>query len=326
MNEFLPTDRQTLREYILDTLLPEDRDRVEALILESSEWQEAFEAERAALAVLDELLDESPPDNLVNRTLSKIDAAEEEEAPKGWTLSNWGSLAATFAIVGILGWILLPALEHSREASRRASTQNNMKQIGLVLKMYANESPGEMYPPMSPFKGLWMFDLERAYPEYLTDMSVLVDLARPDADEILDEMSELATQEPKDWERITQLAALSFTYVGWSITAKEDAELIASSYAQLTPDQLHSNLGEGETTVYRLREGIERFLITDINNPAASARGQSEIPTLISNTPEEGGGINALYMDGHVDYQRVDNAPSALKWLLDALPHILRPD
>ena len=33
----------------------------------------------------------------------------------------------------------------------------------------------------------------------------------------------------------------------------------------------------GGNTVYRLREGIERFTITDINNPAASATAQSDI-------------------------------------------------
>ena len=31
----------------------------------------------------------------------------------------------------------------------------------------------------------------------------------------------------------------------------------------------------GGDTLYRLREGIERFLITDINNPGASAQAQS---------------------------------------------------
>jgi hypothetical protein len=37
-------------------------------------------------------------------------------------------------------------------------------------------------------------------------------------------------------------------------------------------------IGNGNTdTIYRLREGIERFLITDINNPAASSKAQSEI-------------------------------------------------
>jgi prepilin-type processing-associated H-X9-DG protein len=64
-------------------------------------------------------------------------------------------------------------------------------------------------------------------------------------------------------------------------------------------------------TVYRLKEGVERFLITDINNPGASAQAQSEIPVmfdLVSSNPDEfnhiPGGANSLYMDGHVAFLR----------------------
>ena len=37
------------------------------------------------------------------------------------------------------------------------------------------------------------------------------------------------------------------------------------------------NATNTDVTVYRTREGIERFFITDINNPASSAQAQSEI-------------------------------------------------
>ena len=64
-------------------------------------------------------------------------------------------------------------------------------------------------------------------------------------------------------------------------------------------------------TVYRIREGIERFFITDINNPAASSLAQSEIPVMwdqvAGKIAEMGfnhvpGGANVLYMDGHVEF------------------------
>jgi len=67
----------------------------------------------------------------------------------------------------------------------------------------------------------------------------------------------------------------------------------------------------GSSTVYRLREGIERFMITDINNPAGSAQAQSAIfvmgdqisveTDMMNHVP---GGANFLYMDGHVEFLR----------------------
>lgn len=66
--------------------------------------------------------------------------------------------------------------------------------------------------------------------------------------------------------------------------------------------------GHGHTLL-RLREGIERFLVTDINNPAGSARAQSEIYIMndrtaigIDNFSHVPGGANQLYMDGHVAF------------------------
>jgi prepilin-type processing-associated H-X9-DG protein len=71
--------------------------------------------------------------------------------------------------------------------------------------------------------------------------------------------------------------------------------------------------GGGET-IYRLREGIERFLITDINNPAGSAVAQSKVAIMWDsiNTNIGGGaafnhvpgGSNVLFMDGHVSWVR----------------------
>lgn len=67
----------------------------------------------------------------------------------------------------------------------------------------------------------------------------------------------------------------------------------------------------GGPVVYHLREGVERFAITDINNPAASALAQSEIfvmidglSTNVSSFNHVPGGCNILYMDGHVDFTR----------------------
>lgn len=62
----------------------------------------------------------------------------------------------------------------------------------------------------------------------------------------------------------------------------------------------------GGSTVFRLREGIERFLITEINNPGASAKAQSTVFITTNNVATEvsafnhvPGGANVLYLDGH---------------------------
>ena len=67
----------------------------------------------------------------------------------------------------------------------------------------------------------------------------------------------------------------------------------------------------GRVQVYRLREGIERFFITDINNPAASAKAQSELAVQFDNVSIEAGnfshvpgGANVLFVDGHVEFIR----------------------
>ena len=80
--------------------------------------------------------------------------------------------------------------------------------------------------------------------------------------------------------------------------------------------------GNGDTHM-RMREGIERFMITDINNAAASANAQSELPVgwdYVGGALGDGGswsvmqyfnhlpgGANVLYMDGHVSFEKYPN-------------------
>ncbi len=75
----------------------------------------------------------------------------------------------------------------------------------------------------------------------------------------------------------------------------------------------------GGNTLFRLREGIERFLITDINNPAAGARAQSRVwvmtdrlSTVVKEYNHVPGGANVLFLDGHVDFIRYDTVEPVL--------------
>jgi len=78
------------------------------------------------------------------------------------------------AAVVLLALVLLPVIFRARESVRRASCQNNLKQFGLILKMYANEAEGGKYPPLSPKPGNWMMDMAAIYPDYLADITTLI--------------------------------------------------------------------------------------------------------------------------------------------------------
>ena len=62
-----------------------------------------------------------------------------------------------------------------------------------------------------------------------------------------------------------------------------------------------------------MREGIERFLITDINNPGGSSQAQSTIPLISDQASTQieyfnhvPGGSNVLFLDGHVEFGKYD--------------------
>ena len=73
----------------------------------------------------------------------------------------------------------------------------------------------------------------------------------------------------------------------------------------------------GGDTIYRLKEGNERFMITDVNNPQTSAMAQSTIWGMmdtfgnydaIAYFNHVPGGCNVLFMDGHVVFIKYPDA------------------
>ena len=88
----------------------------------------------------------------------------------------------------------------------------------------------------------------------------------------------------------------------------------------------------GPPTLFRLKEGVERFTGTDIDRPADSAEPQSEIAVMWDLThhyPFDAagmgefnhvpGGGNVLYMDGHVEFVKYPGKwPIAAIWVYRA--------
>lgn len=280
----------------------------------------------------------------------------------GFTLLE---LLVVIAIIAILVAMLLPSLLRAQESARRTTCMNNLRQIGMAFRMFADEDPGNAYPPRfvqyelpySPSRGCWSsFDSAYLYPDYLNEGEVSI---CPTDEETFyarrrqnffyfvhsswnSAPDEYPVKGKTEWFRLPDFSYCYWGYIvrpEWIYTI-DDCNAVGGVLDSIdaNPPTLNvlSRYGDleatlpstGETvTLLRFREGIERFTITDVNNPGNTTSSQSRIPVLWDTFRTEGlapmynnfnhvRGVNALYMDGHAGFVQYPQPDGSYNWML----------
>jgi prepilin-type processing-associated H-X9-DG protein len=179
-----------------------------------------------------------------------------------------------------------------RAAHARAKCQNQLKQLGLVFAMYASENRG-FWPALQDQPGRLMFPVTPIFPEYLTDLTVLLCPAVGEAPP-----GNMDVMESAAWFCDDR----SFWYLGYALKDEAQGLAFVEAYRQgaAKGEGFDEDLKDGTGhTIHRLREGVARFFITDINVPGP---GPNEIPVIIERPGNHEGGASILFMDGHVEF------------------------
>ena len=206
-------------------------------------------------------------------------------------------LAIVIGLFAILAAVLLPALARSREGARRSSCANNLKQIGIVMKMYSNEWNG-FFPPVSPITHNWMLDLDGVYPEYLTDLNVLVCPSNPfhDPDMFRLKRNYEHPGAPVGFLHPDCVSSLSYIYTGRSIFSDEQAVALFDAYYDVPPEVVAHGHLTLDVPVWEESSRVDEV-------------GQSGIPVFWDRVALDDRefwhvpyGGNVLHMDGHVEF------------------------
>jgi prepilin-type processing-associated H-X9-DG protein len=185
--------------------------------------------------------------------------------------------------------------ERERQPPRRAGCPNYLKQLGLVIHMYENESRGHQFPRSDGLK----FLLEDVYPYYWNESAIMICAA----DEKMSEEARNRSREPQ-WA----LDHSPFWYIGHVVTNDDEGRAYIEAYRKVIEEgdgNLNVDLDAPSVQggiIYRNHGPIIHSSKPEESDATPPAVSQSEIPLFIeySGKHPDGEG-HVLYMDGHVE-------------------------
>ncbi|MBI5095201.1 MAG: hypothetical protein HZB26_22550 [Candidatus Hydrogenedentes bacterium] len=264
-------------------------------------------------------------------------------------------------IIGLLGLLFLlvllaPRIYNADIFHPKAACQMRLKQFSVACRLYADENNG-YYPPIQDHIGpgcsnvntsVFMVNGSSLYPTYLTDPSILVCPTNAKRVSARDWVGADGVSDPCRFDDSSYIYLGLMIREAWFTDPKYYSadKTVAGILDALHSGKLrevkleggHNGIGRfvlvggpksytKPETVLRLRNGLERFMLTDINGPdppggwdawarvrtvvAFDTFESSSTEISFNHTPDGG---NVLYMDGHVEFHRSGAYPYIPAW------------